>query len=254
MGVQRMHHRRPFLDHTDSRMAVAVDPPLMPLGHAEPPLQLQVVLYRREVIPAGEQADAEPAHQVGQALMNRVAVTLQAAEDRIEVALACGGSPRGGVQRRGHLPDGRDLTPDRLLLGLDQVQAPVDAPRQPAQPCLREPPFCRARFRPIDCLTSVSAALISNPGGWSGPPWSLLRMPRTAAQYSSTTLPDGSPGAGAATFSSAEGDPSGTEACRLFSTDRSIPRSPRTFRRICTLAWLSASRTGLARARRKWLA
>jgi hypothetical protein len=37
-----MHHRRPFLDHPDPRMAMAVDPTLVPLGHAKPPLQVQV--------------------------------------------------------------------------------------------------------------------------------------------------------------------------------------------------------------------
>ena len=170
MGVRRMHQRGPFLDHPDSGMAVTVDPTLVPLGHAELPLQVQVVLHRREVIPAGEQAGAEAAHQLGHVLMGRVAVTFQTTRDRIEVALACGGSPRRGVQRRGHLPDGRDLAPDRFLLAPDQVQTLVDARRQAAQLSLREPPFCAARFRPSDCRTSVSASLISNPGGWSGPP------------------------------------------------------------------------------------
>jgi hypothetical protein len=33
-------------------MAVAVNATLVPLGQAEPPLQVQVVLHRREVIPA----------------------------------------------------------------------------------------------------------------------------------------------------------------------------------------------------------
>jgi hypothetical protein len=90
MGVQRMDQRRPFLDHSDPRMAVAVDPTLVPLGHAEPPLQVQVVLHRREVIPASEQAGAETVHQVGHGLMNRIAVAFQTRQDRIKVALACG--------------------------------------------------------------------------------------------------------------------------------------------------------------------
>src|SRR5262249_43830445 len=161
--------------------------------------------------------------------IDRVAVAFQTGQDRVEVAPACGRSARGGVQSRGHLPDRRDLTPDRFLFGLDQVQALVDARRQAAQLRLREAPVSAARFRPSDCLTSVSASLISNPGGWSGPPGSLLRMPRTAAQYPSTTSPDGSSGAVTATPFSAEAAPSGTDACRRFSTERSIPRRPRTF-------------------------
>lgn len=170
MGVQRMHQRRPFLDHPDPCMAVTMDPTLVPLGHAEPPLQVQVVWHRREVIPASEQAGAETAHQVGHMLMDRVTVAFQTGQNRVKVALACSRSPRGGVQGRGHLPDRCDVAPDRFLLGPDQVQALVDARRQAAQLRLRDPPFCAARFRPSDCLTSVSASLISNPGGWSGPP------------------------------------------------------------------------------------
>lgn len=170
MGVQRVHQRRPFLDHPDPGMAVAVDPTLVPLGHAEPPLQLQVALHHCEVIPAGEQAGAETAHQGGHVLMGRVAVAFQTGQDRLEVALARRRSPRGGVRRRGHLPDRCDVAQDRFLLGPDQVQALVDARRQAAQLRLREPPFRAARFRPSGCRTSVSAPLISDPGGWSGPP------------------------------------------------------------------------------------
>ena len=90
MRVQRMHHRRPLLDHTNPCVAVAVDPPLVPLGHAEPPLQVQVVLHRREVLSACEKAGAETVHQVGHVPMNRIAVALQTRQDRIKVALACG--------------------------------------------------------------------------------------------------------------------------------------------------------------------
>jgi hypothetical protein len=170
MGVQRVHQRRPFLDHADPRMAVAVDSTFVPLGQAEPPLQLQVVLHRREVLPASEQADAKAAHQVGHVLMNRIVVIVQATQDRIKVVLACGAAPRRRVQRRGHLPDRDDVAADRFLLGPDQIQAFVDARRQAAQLRLGEPPFCAARFRPSDCRTSVNASLIANPGGWSGPP------------------------------------------------------------------------------------
>jgi hypothetical protein len=74
------------------------------------------------------------------------------------------------------------VTPDRLLLGLHQGQPRVDARGQPTQLRLREPPFFASRFRWIDARISSRASAICNPGGWSGPPWSLLRMPRTAAQ------------------------------------------------------------------------
>src|SRR4051794_8111865 len=43
VGVQRVHQRRPFLDDPHPRMAMAVDPTLMPLGQAEPTLQIEIV-------------------------------------------------------------------------------------------------------------------------------------------------------------------------------------------------------------------
>jgi hypothetical protein len=102
--------------------------------------------------------------------MSRIAVTVQASEDRVEVGLTRGGSARGGVQSRSHLPDRLDLAPDRFLLGLDQVQALVDTGSQPAQLLLREPPFFASKFRWIDCRTSPRASAIRMPGGCSGPP------------------------------------------------------------------------------------
>jgi hypothetical protein len=74
------------------------------------------------------------------------------------------------------------VAPDRLLLGSHQVQPLVDAGGQPDQLLLREPPFFAPRFGWIDCRTSSNAPAIRSPGGSSGPPWSSLRIPRTAAQ------------------------------------------------------------------------
>jgi hypothetical protein len=72
--------------------------------------------------------------------------------------------------------------PDRLLLGSDFVQASVDAAGQTAELLLCEPPFFSSKFRWIDAPTSCNASAIRKPGGSSGPPWSSLRMPRTAVQ------------------------------------------------------------------------
>jgi hypothetical protein len=82
------------------------------------------------------------------------------------------------------------------VFGLNFVEAAVDATRQAAQWLLCEPPFFSSRLRWIDSRTSSKAAAIRNPGGWSGPPGSLLRMPRTAAPESSTTAPAGSASGG----------------------------------------------------------
>ena len=182
MGVQRMNQRRPFLDDPHTRVAVAVDPTLMPLGQAEPALQIEIIVDLIEGVIAGKEAGTEASHQTRHVLVDRIAVAVKASEDRVEVGLTLGRFLRRRVHGRGHLLDCLDVAPDRLLLGFDQVQSLVDAGGQPVQLRLREPPFFAATFRWIDCRTSSNASAIRNPGGSSGPPWSLLRIPRTAAQ------------------------------------------------------------------------
>ena len=182
VGVQRVHQCRPFLDDPHARVAMAVDPTLMPLGQAEPTLQIEIVVDLIEGVTASKEAGAEALHQPGHMLVDRVTVAVKASEDRVEVGLTLGRLLRRRVQGRGHLLDRLDVAPDRLLSGFDQVQSLVDAGGQSVQLLLREPPFFTSRFRWIDCRTSSNASAIRNPGGSSGPPWSLLRIPRTAAQ------------------------------------------------------------------------
>ena len=182
VGVQRVHQCRPFLDDSHSRVAMAVNPTLMSLGQAEPALQIEIVVDRIEGIIASKEADAEAPHQSSHLLVDRIAVAVKASEDCVEVGLTPGRCLRRRVQGRGDFLDRLDVVPDRLLLRFDQVQPIVDAGGQPVQLLLREPPFFASTFRWIDCRTSFNASAIRNPGGSSGPPWSLLRIPRTAAQ------------------------------------------------------------------------
>src|SRR3954452_15491061 len=88
-------------------------------------------------------------------------------------------------------------------------------------------------------------------------------MPRTAAQYLRTTasadgspphpLAPGPPAVAAVDPGAVTGTGPSATPRWCSSTVFSIARKPRAFFRIRTLAWLSASRTGLARSRRKWL-
>jgi hypothetical protein len=182
MGVQCMHQRRTLLDDPHPRVAMAVDPTLMTLGQAKPTLQIKVVLDLIHGVTAGEQPGLEPTHHPGHVLMDRIVVSLEAREDLIEVGLTRARGAAGGGQGRGDLGDGLDVALDRLAIRLHQLQADVDPDRQSAQLRLREPPFFAAKFRSIDSRTSSNASAIRIPGGWSGPPWSSLRMPRTAEQ------------------------------------------------------------------------
>ena len=121
MGVQRVDQRRPFLDDPYPGVAVAVDPTLMPLGQPEPTLQIQIVLYIANDVSAGKKAGPEAPHHAGHLGVDRVLVSPEAFEDRVEVGLTLMRWTRLGVQGRGHLPDRLDMAPDRFLLGLHQV-------------------------------------------------------------------------------------------------------------------------------------
>src|SRR5487761_2056800 len=87
-----------------------------------------------------------------------------------------------GFEGRGDFGNFRDVGADRLLLDSDIVQSSVDAVAEPAELGFCEPPFFSSTFRWIESRTSPKASAIRRPGGSSGPPWSSLRIPRTAAQ------------------------------------------------------------------------
>jgi hypothetical protein len=182
VGVQRVRQCRPFLDNPHTRVAMAVNPTLMPLGQAEPTLEIEIVVDLIESVIARKEASTEAPHQTRHLFVDRIVVAVNASEDCVEVGLTLGRCLCCRVQGRSHLLDRLDVAPDRLLLGFHQVQSLVNAGGQPAQLLLCEPPFFASRFRWIDCRTSSKALAIRNPGGSSGPPWSLLRIPRTAAQ------------------------------------------------------------------------
>jgi hypothetical protein len=89
VGVQCQHHRGTFPDDPHAGVTVAVDPTLMPLGEAKPPLQVEVVLHSVDLVPTGEEAGAEAVHQTGHLLVRRVIASLQSREDRLERGAEC---------------------------------------------------------------------------------------------------------------------------------------------------------------------
>jgi hypothetical protein len=96
VGVQRMDQRRSFLDDPNPGVAVAVDPTLRPLGQPEPTLQIPGVLHIVRDVSAGEEAGPEAPHHAGHRLADRVLVSSEALEDRVEVGLTPMGSARLG--------------------------------------------------------------------------------------------------------------------------------------------------------------
>ncbi len=182
VGIQGMHQRRAFQDDPDPRVAMTVDPPLVTLGQAEPTLQIQVVADLLERPRADEQPGKEAHHHRDHLLVDRVVGPLEAIDQAFEGRFPPGVAVLPDVEGRGDFLDVRDVAADRFLFGPDRVETPVDATGQAAELLLGEPPFCYSTFRRIESRTSLKASAIRNPGGSSGPPWSSLRMPRTAAQ------------------------------------------------------------------------
>src|SRR3954451_12360510 len=123
-----MHHRRPFLNDPNPRMATTVEPPLVTLGQAEPPLQIEIVADPLERGLADKQARDETDHDPGHPLVNWITGALEACRQRLELLLASRALPLFGIEGRGDFADLRDIPSDCPLLGRDLVQAAVDAP------------------------------------------------------------------------------------------------------------------------------
>jgi hypothetical protein len=177
-----MHQRRSFLNDPNPGVAVTVNPPLVTLGQAEPPLQIEIVPDRLELPCAHEQPGDKADHHPGHRRADRILTLLEPIDQLLELFLAVRAAALAGIQGRRNRLDVLDVDADRLLFGLDFIEAAVDAAGQAAQLLFREPPFFSSKFRWIDSRTSSKASAIRNPGGCSGPPRSSLRMPRTAAQ------------------------------------------------------------------------
>ena len=92
-------------------------------------------------------------------------VTLEAFDQRLERLLTRRDVVPSGFEGRGDLLEVFDVVADRLVLGSDMVQAPVDAAGQPSELLLGEPPFCSSRLRWIESRTSCKASAMRNPGG-----------------------------------------------------------------------------------------
>ncbi len=149
---------------------MSVNSPLVAFGQAEPPLEIEIVLDLFELSLAHKKAGQEANHQRGHVLANRIVIPLESVDQLFELGLAILAVPAFKFEGRGHLVDVLDVLSDRLLLGLDVLQPPVNASGQSAKLLVCESPFFASKFRWIDSRTSSKASAIRRPGGWSGPP------------------------------------------------------------------------------------
>lgn len=87
--VQHQHQRRPFLHDPHPRVAMAVNPTLVALGQAKPPLQVEIVEDLSHVVATGKQAATERQHQPHHVVMNRVGGLLEPRSQLFELRLCC---------------------------------------------------------------------------------------------------------------------------------------------------------------------
>src|SRR2546426_2773556 len=130
------------------------------------------------------------AHHLGEMLMDGIRARLPRLLQREELRLTLLRCHRIARPQRGI---------DRLqVLGIEtnliqgimcDSESTVHTASKAVQQRLCSPPFWACRLRSSESRTSCKASRIRTPGGRSGPPWLSLRIPRTAAQYPSTTPP-----------------------------------------------------------------
>ena len=128
-------------------MAMAVNPPLVAFGQAEPSLQVEIVLDLLELSLADEKPGQEADHQRGHVLANRIFIPLESTDQPFELRLAILASPPSRLKGCGHLVNVLDVLSDGLLLGSDVFQSLVNAPAQTAKVLFRESPFFVSKFR-----------------------------------------------------------------------------------------------------------
>ena len=167
--IQCVDHRRPFLNDSNPRVAMTVDPPLMTLGQPKPSFEIEIVLDLFKLAFADEKAGEKANHHLDHVLANRILSQLEFINQLFELLLAIR-TILPWFEGRSYLLDVLDVFSDFLLLGLDCVQTSVDAVGQAAELLLFEAPFCSSKFRWIDSRTSFKASAICRPGGWRGPP------------------------------------------------------------------------------------
>jgi hypothetical protein len=160
----------PLLNNPNARVAVAVDPPLVALGQAEPSFQIEVVSDLGELGSAHEEASQKAQHDRGEVLVDLIGLLSKATGQRLKLLLATRAASTLRVEGRIDLLEVLDVLSNWLLLVVNGIQASVYARGQAAKLLLCEPPFFTSRFRWIESRTSCNASVIRNPGGSSGPP------------------------------------------------------------------------------------
>ena len=129
VSVEGMYQRRSLENEPNPCVAMSVNPPLVALGQAKPPLEIEIVLDCFIRLVANEQAGHEAKHHCGHAVADRIVGGLELIDQGLELLLSLHDVFGPGLHRRGHLRDHVHVFSDHLLLLFDFVQTRLDASR-----------------------------------------------------------------------------------------------------------------------------
>src|SRR4029450_3038844 len=179
MRIKRQHQRWTLLHQPHAHMATAMNPTLVAFGTFEPTLQIHIVCWKIGFLSPHKQPRLKTAHHLGKLLVHGVNACLPLLPQRDELGLTL--LPGGFVARLQEAINGSqvlDIVP-HLRQGLTGAfHAAVNTTSQTLQQRLGTPPFLASRVRSSDARTSCNASLIRTPGGWSGQPWTSVRILR----------------------------------------------------------------------------
>ena len=236
----------------------------MSCGRSAPAFEVEGVLGQGPVLPANTQSRGTAGHDGAPRLPAGLAPLGQRRLQDLQRRLTLRTRTTGRFERGRDRPDILHVGAPGFWGGVDGPQPPRDVPGQPCEAVGRRPPFCAARWRGSAAGPSPKASAMRRPGGGRGPPGSSCKLPRTAAPSARplalgaasprTAVAGGaSPGSTVLRRSAIAPleRPGRAVDCRARTTSRARARPPRTVRRLCTWARLSAARTGGATSRRK---
>jgi hypothetical protein len=129
MGVQDQHERRPFLDDSHPRMFVPMDAALVSFRLAEPPLQLQIVVWPIRPGSSHEQARLKTGHHLTHLLLVRILAIPKLVTQGHKLRLPTLRGAVDRIQQVSHEPNIFDLAANFRLGRLDGFQAAVDTRR-----------------------------------------------------------------------------------------------------------------------------
>lgn len=182
--IERQDERGATVNDSNTRMRSAVDSALMTFRATEEALEVEVVAWKSRLVAASEQPLLEREHHLRHVDAARIPVLREIRSERDESFFPtfCRAIP--GVEEGVDFSKDFHVTRDIFERLAHERDAAVYETREGMQRLFAAPflPPAAAVALSMESRTSPRPLAMRTPGGSSGPPWSLLRMPRTVAQ------------------------------------------------------------------------